>query len=454
MLAALPLLALSLTVGTPAAATGPATRSGPASSATVVLAGQVRNGNPVKSDDTTVIVPQGLPAVTHATVTIPQLSRSTTTNAQGNFSFRLPASYAGQAVSVKVTARGFGSWQESGITLAGTGSTSIYVQLNRASHSYAVPRSRPRQPFNGPETRRPRGNATTAAIPAASDAYTSCGHNSSGWTSQEETPPSIRVYMTGSGDIADYDFTFYEEHVLPNEWGSGAPYAALQAGAEAVRDYAWYFVLNGSKGTAANVDPCSFDVDDSTAYQYFNPSLPTYSNTNNAVTSTATTVFSHGGTITETSYCSNFGTGCGADTPPDTCGEYANGTSMSQIGSDSCADDGDTWQQILSTYYYPGYTLHDQLAAYAFWEGTNGHLYEAQGPANGSLSGPTDRGMQTLGSAPAAGVDINGYTYVYWEGGGPSYDLWEAYWNGSAWVGPYDRGMGTLGSQPTVAIYP
>jgi len=24
--------------------------------------------------------------------------------------------------------------------------------------------------------------------------------------------------------------------------------------------------------------------------------------------------------------------------------------------------------------------------------------------------------MQTLGSAPSAGVDINGYTYVYWQG--------------------------------------
>ncbi len=92
--------------------------------------------------------------------------------------------------------------------------------------------------------------------------------------------------------------------------------------------------------------------------------------------------------------------------------------------------------------------------AYVFWEGTNGDLYEAQGPADGALSGPTNRGMGPLGSAPTAGVDSNGYTYVYWEGTGPSYDLWEAYWNGSSWVGPYNRGMGPLGSQPSVAITP
>jgi hypothetical protein len=41
---------------------------------------------------------------------------------------------------------------------------------------------------------------------------------------------------------------------------------------------------------------------------------------------------------------------------------------------------------------------------------------------------------------------------VYWEGTGPRYDLWEAYWNGSKWVGPFDRGMGPMGSAPTVAV--
>jgi hypothetical protein len=42
--------------------------------------------------------------------------------------------------------------------------------------------------------------------------------------------------------------------------------------------------------------------------------------------------------------------------------------------------------------------------------------------------------MGTLGSAPAAGMDSSGATYVYWKG--TNGDLWEAYWNGSAWVGP------------------
>ena len=91
--------------------------------------------------------------------------------------------------------------------------------------------------------------------------------------------------------------------------------------------------------------------------------------------------------------------------------------------------------------------------AYVFWKGQNGALWEAQGPANGTLGSLANRGMGPLGSAPSAGVDINGRTYVYWEGGAPANDLWEAFWNGTKWVGPYNRGEGPLNSQPSVAIY-
>jgi hypothetical protein len=45
-----------------------------------------------------------------------------------------------------------------------------------------------------------------------------------------------------------------------------------------------------------------------------------------------------------------------------------------------------------------------QPAAYVFWAGTDKDLWQAQGPANGSLAGPFNRGMGPLGSAPAAGV--------------------------------------------------
>lgn len=418
------------------------------------LTGQVRNGMPleVHRDDTAIVVPQDLPAVAHARVSIPQLSLSTTTDARGNFALSVPAAGAPPSVFVKVTAAGFGAWEESGIRLSPAGPTSIYVQLRRSAQSFAAPRPG-RQPYNGTPQAAPGALARHAgAVTGKPDSYAFCGHNSSGWISQTDPPPTIRVYMTETGTVVLYDFTFYVEHVLPNEWGSGAPLAALQAGAEAVRDYAWYFVVNGSKGTAADVNPCSFDVDDTTAYQDFQPSAPDPPNTDDAVTSTSGMVFSRGGVIPQTSYCSNFVTGCGADSPPDSCGELATGGSMSQIGSDSCAYDGYSWQRILSVYYHPGYVLTKQPKSYVFWRGRNGPLYQALGPASGALTGPSWLGMGPLGSAPSAGVDGRGDTYVYWEGTGPRPSLYEAYWNGSRWVGPFNRHMKPLGSPPSVTI--
>jgi hypothetical protein len=88
--------------------------------------------------------------------------------------------------------------------------------------------------------------------------------------------------------------------------------------------------------------------------------------------------------------------------------------------------------------------------AYVFWKGTDGNLWEADGPAAGSLGAPFKIGMGPLGSAPAAGVDGQGNTYVYWKG--TDGNLWEAYWTGSRWAGPEPLGKGPLGSAPAVAV--
>jgi hypothetical protein len=436
-----------------------------------IIQGEARDGNPLaRPGGTSVIVPDGLPAVAHARVSIPGLHLSTTTDRRGDFTLAVPAADARRAVSITVTAAGYGTWRETGVRLAPAGPTGIYVQLQRAAQSFAAPRPG-RQPYNGPAASGPKARQAASGQP---DAYTECGHNSSGWTSQKQEPPTIRVYLTGSGTVVKYSYTFYEEHVLPNEWGGSAPEAALQAGAEAVRDYAWYFVLHGSKGTAADVDPCSFDVDDTTAYQDFVPGAPTYPSTDDAVTSTAGTVFSHGGTITETSYCSNFATDCGADSPPDSCGEDANGTAMSQIGSDSCANDGDTWQKILSIYYYPGYTLRStgsgggvsaaSPAVYnpgsshleVYGTGTSGALEESYyrtgtGPGTGWTTWqPVDPTGASVTGVPAAIYDpINGNLEVY--AATTKGQLAEYYWNST--TGWHTANLkGAITASPT-AIY-
>src|SRR5580700_9467935 len=119
-LTGLSLTALTLTSPANAESARPALRPvAQQQHAVLQLTGQVRNGEPldIRANDSKIVVPQGLPAVAHAKVSIPQLSLSTTTNAQGDFAFSVPAASARKALSVHVTAAGFGAWRETGIKL-------------------------------------------------------------------------------------------------------------------------------------------------------------------------------------------------------------------------------------------------------------------------------------------------------------------------------------------------
>jgi hypothetical protein len=97
---------------------------------------------------------------------------------------------------------------------------------------------------------------------------------------------------------------------------------------------------------------------------------------------------------------------------------------------------------------------------YTFWENTSGGLEEAfyngsswQGPNAIKVNG---NGMGPLGSEPTVAVASNGDQYVFWEG--TNQDLYEAFWNGSAWAGPNrvkdSSGdvMGPMASAPTAGI--
>jgi hypothetical protein len=492
---------------TPSAARHPAARHpGTAAARLTALTGQVRDGRPLQARPLRhIVVPGGLPAVRGAVVSIPRLGLTTTTNSSGRFAFTgirvSPHAY----YTLIVTKKGFGRWQESRIRLIPGDPAQVYVELHASAVTLRAPRP-VRQTVNGPSVRRAR--------PAVAGGCTS---NSSGWTSQTEQPALIRVYITGfhgptdQGDIINYDFSFYEQHVLPNEWIASWQEPALEAGAVAVRDYAWYFIVNGSKGTGyGNPNPCAYDVDDSTGYQDFAPEAPTYDSTSTAVNDTGYYLYTSHSAIPETSYNSG--------SSSDSCGQDdgASGTGiMSQWGTQACARAGDTWPQILATYYglslstygsrspavatdkfgniftfwenqnadleeayysatsgtwngpvqvnggmgpldsTPAVATGPQSSGgyayqYVFWRGTNGDLKEAFW--NGSWNGPNDLGDGPLASAPTAGVDGSGNEYVFWENN--TGNLEETVWNGSAWSAqhPVNGGMGPLGSSPTVAV--
>jgi hypothetical protein len=433
---------------------GEAGRRPPATGMTS-LAGQVRDGLALeRSKAPRLLVPGGLPVVAGAAVTLSGhgLALRAVTGTRGTFSFGGVRLARAGSYTLTVREHGLGGWQETGIVLYPGLPAQIYVEL----HSY------PQHLAVRPPARPSAGRATQAgALPAAAG----CPPGSR--ASQLEQPGTIRVYLEGAGQVQNFDFTFYLQHVLPNEWVPTWDPAALQAGAVAVRDYAWSFVVNGSKGTASGYNPCAFDVDDTTAYQDFQPSGPTYASTDSAVYATAGFLYRDGhGDIPQTAYQ--------AGLQSDACGQTAgaSGTGvMSQWGSQACARAGDSFGQILGAYYgYPGpvpFGSRDEGAAvdshgdrFAFWQNQAGGLEEAwysasaqpagwNGPQAIPAAGP-------LGSAPAVAVTsqyVNGnpLQYVFWQGAGASPGLWMAYFDGSAWHGPVDLGLGPLGSPPAAA---
>jgi Stage II sporulation protein len=339
ILTVMSVLAGLLPVTVPASAAsghdGQAPAQPPAQAGRAELTGQVRDGRPLQGKGAAaILIPDGLPAVAGAVVSIPALGRRATTNAAGEFSLTGLRVSPGSTYTLVVRRKGFGLWQESGIALIPGDPGQVYVELHSAPQRLHTARSP--QPYNGP-VRGPN-----PAVPGG------CTHNSSGWTSQTKEPPAIRVYMTGTGRVSKYDFQFYEEHVLPNEWIPSWKEDSLEAGAVAVRDYAWFFVVNGSKGTASGADPCSFDVDNTTRYQNFVPGNATYASTNTAVTHTAPYLYTHDSKIPELGYNSGF--------QGEKCGDETVAGSMSQWGTQACALAGDSWQKILQIYY--GFTLH------------------------------------------------------------------------------------------------
>jgi hypothetical protein len=163
-------------------------------------------------------------------------------------------------------------------------------------------------------------------------------------------PPSIRVYLTGSGQVVTYDFRYYVKNVLPNEWIASWSRNSLRAGAEAARDYAWYFVNNGPWQHGS----LCYDVDDSQNYQVFRPNSSAAS-TDQAVDATWNELVRKPDTVFRAEYRATLAT-------PEGCGAGASGTTMSQQGSQLCSQAGYSWRQILATYYYPYLSIAETFA--------------------------------------------------------------------------------------------
>ncbi|MFC5181801.1 peptidase inhibitor family I36 protein [Actinomadura harenae] len=150
-------------------------------------------------------------------------------------------------------------------------------------------------------------------------------------------PSTILVYRVGLGRVDRVGFQSYVENVLPNEWISSWPSASLDAGAMAVKSYAWYWALHSSRKTPSGA---CYDVRDDTGDQVYKPGSA-LSSTSAAVQRTWSTRMTRSGGILAAHYCST----------STACGDWTTGDWMSQYGSRDLANAGHDFRYILSYYY-------------------------------------------------------------------------------------------------------
>ncbi|MGI8872455.1 MAG: SpoIID/LytB domain-containing protein [Candidatus Limnocylindria bacterium] len=201
-------------------------------------------------------------------------------------------------------------------------------------------------------TSRPSVAATLAAVmllaaAAPNVAPPIAAASCSGWVSEVVPPPSIRVYRVATGAVETVDFRRYVKNVLSREWIGSWSAASLQAGAVAVKSYAWYQVLHW-RGFTNSASEC-LDVRDDGYDQVYDPSAPTWSTAAAAVDSTWATRVLKDGRLFPTYY--------NAGRPGERCAANANGWRMYQWGTQACGLAGRAASAILAAYYYPGVTV-------------------------------------------------------------------------------------------------
>ncbi len=172
----------------------------------------------------------------------------------------------------------------------------------------------------------------------------SCGTN---WTSRTEPPPTIRVLNSRTGGVWVVDFRDYVGWVMASgEFPTYDPMPVLQAGATAVKQYGWYYTLQGHHRpgyrTASGV---CYDVRDDTGDQLFKPEFANPTDKQlQAVATTWDLTLRKKGRFFLTGYRYGGQVPCGAD---------ADGWKLYERSMVQCADRGWNLRKIQERYYQP-----------------------------------------------------------------------------------------------------
>ena len=133
----------------------------------------------------------------------------------------------------------------------------------------------------------------------------------------------------------------YVVTVMGKEWPSYLPQALVEAGAVAVKQYAWYHAM---RVRTTRSGKC-FDVKDSTGDQLYKPQKSRVGADHyRALDATMKVHLLKNGKLFMTGYRTGRKVKCGHD---------ANGWKLYARSAIKCANKGDSWRQILNRYYGP-----------------------------------------------------------------------------------------------------
>jgi peptidoglycan hydrolase-like amidase len=159
------------------------------------------------------------------------------------------------------------------------------------------------------------------------------------WTSTTQPPLTIKVYRVSEGKVDRVNFKDYVMRVVSREWNVKQR-ALRRAGAVAVKQYAWYYVLHYRGGM---YNRSCFDVKDTTADQLYAEKaitgLPTA--VKRAVNKTWNWHVSRSGKFVLTGYRRGSDVRCAADA----------GYRLYVRSARKCAAAGWSAERILARYY-------------------------------------------------------------------------------------------------------
>jgi hypothetical protein len=180
---------------------------------------------------------------------------------------------------------------------------------------------------------------------AASPEPAQAGGSCTGWGSTTVPPNTIRV-LRKSGYIETVDFKRYVNVVMGKEWGSRLPFELLKAGAQASKQYAWYWTLEGKHRSSYFYGGKCYDVKDTTADQLYKPETAIITDKHrDAVDAIWGLSLRKSGKFIMTQYAyGKLGVECGAD---------YNGKKLFERSAKQCAKAGWSFSRILAKYYGP-----------------------------------------------------------------------------------------------------